>query len=88
MSAPGAKLQALGNTRIRPRPGLKLDLSAIRGPWWLPARSIEPAPMFTVAWQTASGACFWAALHDFDEATQRHLLSECARSDQGGLHGG
>lgn len=88
MNAPSSKLQAEGATRIRPRPGLKLDLSTIRGQWWLPARAVDHCAMFAVTWQIPSGVCYWAALHDFNDATQRHLLSECARSEQGGLHGG
>lgn len=74
--------RASPSNRIWPKQGLKLDISVIRGQW-APSGFVDCAGVFAVTWRTPSGRNFWAALHDFDDFTQRHLIAECARHDRG-----
>jgi hypothetical protein len=66
--------------RIMPRDGRRLELSAIRGPWH-PSAGVGAVPVFAVRWTTKTGA-WWAALHDFNEAAQQHLLAMCRWEDE------
>lgn len=74
---------AQGPVRIYPTHGRPLDISVFRGQPWRPSGTSACCIVFAVTWQSHSGRTFWAALHDFDEFTQKHLLAECARHDRG-----
>jgi hypothetical protein len=57
----------------------RLSIANIRGEWW-PSHP-DACGVFAVSWQTRSGV-FWAALHDFDDATQRELIGVCRFIDR------
>lgn len=79
--------QEHGATRIWPLRGQLFTVGDIRGDW-RPTGTAEGSNFFGVLWQDRIGRAFWIALHDFDSASQRHLLDQCARADRGrGPHG-
>jgi hypothetical protein len=65
--------------RFSPKPGQRLTMGAIRGPW-RPSGAVAGVGVFAVVWE---GRCstFWAPLHDFEAVDQLRLIEACRRLD-------
>ena len=66
--------------RLMPMRGRLLTLANIGGDW-RPSGTAGGVGVFCVVWSTYGGE-FWAALHDFDQATRLRLLDECRQRDR------
>jgi hypothetical protein len=65
--------------RFHPARGQLLTLANIRGPWRT-SGAVAGAGVFAVVWSTRGGD-FWAALHDFDDASRSRLIDACRWQD-------
>jgi hypothetical protein len=73
--------------RVVPSRGRLLTLSDVRAELWRPSGTAGGNGVFSVVWTENDRRHCWAALHDFEPATQLQMINSCRLVDRKGWLG-